>query len=89
MTVQASFRVDGISGCLGRHVKSYQKTLKCKPGETPWREVSVEATSEATVQISFDGRTYHEPLILEGAENLDFIWLRGPFGLRCAGVRIL
>lgn len=62
MTMQNSLRKNYMGGFLGRHTESYQRTLRCKSGESAWKEVYVEASPEARVQISFDGRAYEEPI---------------------------
>lgn len=62
------FRIVRMTGDLGRSVKSWQKTLKRKAGEIPWKEVRVNAFGTLFVSFSFDGRTYGDEMIVESQE---------------------
>lgn len=55
----------GESGVLGKITRSYQKTLKLTKSMVPGGFVSATAYGTATVQISFDGRVYHDVMLLK------------------------
>jgi hypothetical protein len=61
---------DVMEGALGRHVRSYQRTLKCKADRPPWKAIVIEVAGQAKAQISFDGRNYHEPITVTGEGSL-------------------
>ena len=58
--------VDGMSGKLGRSVKSYQRTLKRKPSQGPWRCIRIATWGEGFVSFSFDGKTYGAEMVWVG-----------------------
>ncbi len=59
------------TGTLGRCVGSYRKTFKRKKGEGPWKQVVISGYPEVRVSISFDGRTYHNPITIKAPRRLD------------------
>lgn len=64
------FSVSGISGKLGRPVRSYQRTFKRKPSEPPWKEVRVTSGPGAYVSFSFNGRTYGDEILFREKQEL-------------------
>ena len=78
------FRVDRMSGNLGRSVKTYQKTLKRPAGDIPWKEIRIHAWGEFFVSFSFDGRTYSDEMLMAGKGSETIM----PIAARAVRVRV-